>query len=246
MALVIKTTSPARARASKYLPPVMQGLEYLFLGDADSPGKNWAVDRPDGEVYGTPVRGPDGISWRFKGLANFVEAGSWEVDSETHFIVCRTFAQLDEQKTSPQFFGTAFGVPVKEDTTNNTYGSRLYISTAGAVRYAAGRGTSVDDHVQGDAAVSVDDHKKYQLFVCRTDPVNTILDASTGASSINSSSAPRFPARRRYRLGSGYATQEGECDVLAWAKFSAALSDDQVTAMVADMRRYCATLGVTV
>ena len=246
MSLVIRTATPARSRARKYLPPVMRGLDYLFLGDGEDPGQNWAIDRPDGEVHGTPVRGPDGISWRFKGLANFIETQSWEVDSETHLIVCRTFDTMADNATRPQFFGTFTGPPAKQDTTTTTFGSRLYVSAAGAVRYAAGRGNTVDDDVQGDAAVVVPDHQQYQLIVCQTDPINRITNATTGTTASNPSELPRFPARRRYRLGSGYLTQEGECDVLLWAKFNSDSTADEIAAMVADMRRYCAELGVTV
>ncbi|MDK8871481.1 hypothetical protein [Paracoccus sp. SSJ] len=246
MSLVIRTAQPARSRARKYLPPVMRGLDYLFLGDADDPGRNWAIDRADGEINGTPVRAPDGISWRFKGFENFVETPSWEVDDETHFIVCRTFDTLADDAHRPAFFGTYTGPPVKQDTSTVTAGTRLYISAAGQVNYGAGRGTTVDDDEPSIAGVSAGGVENYRLYLCQAAAQNRITNVTTGATFLNSVTKPRFPARRRYRLGSAYVTNGGECDVLLWAKFSAVLTSDENAAMVDDIRRYCTDLGVTV
>lgn len=247
MTLLIKTNNSARAGATKRVLPVIDGLQYLMLADAaDDPGHNWALGKRDGTVFGTPVRGPDGISWRFKGLTNYVQSETWEVDSETHFCIARTFDLLNSDATRPAFFGTFAGRPVKQDTTTTTFGSRFYISTAGAVRYSAGRGNTVTDDIQADAAITVSNHQAYQLYVLKTDPINTTRSATTNLSATNASVLPRFPARNRYRIGSAYSTTGGECDILAYAKYDGALTDTQINAVVADLRGYCANLGVVV
>jgi hypothetical protein len=243
---LIRLPSPARPGSRKYINPVQSGLQFSFLGDSDDPARNWALDQPDGVVIGTPTRGPDDISWRFKGLANFVQTQVTETANMTFILVARTFDTLAANATRPQFFGNFTSPPQLQDTTTTTFGSRFWISVSGAVRFGAGRGTTVDNDVQADIGVTVANHQAYQLFTCETSPVNKLTSATTSNTATSAVTDPRFPARAALRLGSGYLTQEGECDILLWRAWSRALTAEELAAETADARAYLGGLGVTV
>lgn len=241
MPAIIRTAAAAKPAARKYFNPVQRGLEYSLLGDADSPGTNFALGKPDALIVGTPVRGADAFSWRFTGLANYLQTEMLDTDAQTFIAVCRTFSL-----GSPDYISTAFGIPTLEDTSTNTWGSRFRAGSGSLLTWGAGRGTSTSDDVDASANITgvLDE---YAIYILQTGAQNKISSDTGGTTATSAVTAPRFPTRNQFRIGSGFTNGGGaESDFALVRGWSVDLTTDEISAEVADVRTYMAGLGVTV
>jgi len=243
---IIRTNSNAKATGRKYWNPVQRGLEYSFLGDLEDVGFNYAPGKPSASVVGTPVRGADSFSWRFKGLEDYLQTEMTDTAAQTFICVARTFDTLADNDTKPTFFGTSFGLPSLQETSSVTFGSRMYITTAGAMRWGAGRGTSVSDDVQATPSI-LNDADAYEIYVMQTGTQNKITSATSGLTDTDAETAARFPTQNMFRIGSGFeSSTTGENDIAVLRGWGVDLTTDEIAAEVADVRAYMAGLGITV
>lgn len=255
--MAVRASAPGfvASKFSKMLTPIEDSIEFfgLYTEDViqDAPrriGMNLASYKRDGIVVGTPTQHGDGKSVVFKALSNFVQSRWQETAAQSHIIVAASDATMADNANRPQFFGTATGIPTTGGVTT-TFGTRLYVSAAGAVRYAAGRGTSTSDDVQGDAAVVVSDHTAYVLFLALTPGGtgdNTIKNLSTGTTASSAVNLPRFYTINRMRYGSGYATQEGTCHIHSVISSSKLWDTDEQARATDFMRELAAGYSITV
>lgn len=253
MATIIRSKNLAAA-PRVYANPVQDGLlaNHIFCTQtADLFARNFAPNQPDGAIYGSPSLSLGGTAARFKGLQDFLQTGVQEPRAGTVLCVISSTATMADNANSPMWYGTFVNTPLDEATASNTFGISARVTAAGAVRFGAGRGTSVADDHEGDTAIVQPDHTAPTLYTC-TFP-NTAATALTDHTNDNTSADadpgfddPRFPTDAQVRVGSGYSTYEGICDVSVFRMWNRVLSTTEIDAEVADARRFMATLGVTV
>lgn len=234
--------------------PVQDGLllSHLFCDLTDGYfHRNFAPGQPDSEVYGTVATSLSGTAARFTSQSNFIQTAVLEPRVGTILAVMSTPDDLSDNANRPGFFGTWTGAPRDQATATTTYG--LYaritsVSSPNAIRFGAGRGTSVTDHVNGDAAVLVGDAstpKLYSMEFSAAGP-NSATDHTADVTAADDSTAPRFPTTRTLRIGSDYAQYTGQCDISIFRCWGRVLTAQELAAEVANARAFMARLGVTV
>jgi hypothetical protein len=73
-----------------------------------------------------------------------------------------------------------------------------------------------------------------------------VNNLTAGTSATGALSTLRVPADRAFRIGSAYANFGAEVDISQVIIHSARLTDDEVTAIAAVMRKRAARLGIAV
>ncbi|GAA0766205.1 hypothetical protein [Brevundimonas olei] len=238
--------------AVEYLAPVRRGLEAIHLlnKSAAKAAKNYAPDKSNGVFVGSPLAANEQFI-RFKGQSVFVQSEVREARAMTLFAVVRTLDALADDATRPQYFGT-YRSPPADGSGGTTYGVAMYNNTATTLSAMAGRGNSLADHVSGSVNTSNPSQATWSLMSLRVGvgvQEGTILkNETTGveATLATNLNLPRYPSLGKFRIGSGYTLQEGQCDMAYWQAHSVELTPAEIAIVLADIRAHMARRSITV
>lgn len=234
--------------------PVQDGLilSHVFCSLTDGYfHRNFAPGQPDSTVYGTVATSLSGNAARFTGLSNYIQTAVLEPRVGTILSVMSTPDDLSDNANRPCFYGTFTGTPRDQATASTTFGivSRITSSSSpNGIRFGAGRGTSTSDDVEGDTVVLVGDastHKLYTMDFAESTET-TATDHTDDVTTSDDSTAARFPTDQTLRIGSGYATYTGQCDMTIFRCWNRVLTAQEKAAEVANARAFMLRLGVTV
>lgn len=245
MARIITDVS-AEAVAKKFLPPVSTALlSWHFLnGSLEKAARNYALNRPDASVVGTPVASANYVS--FKSLSNFLQTQHEETTSGTFFLVARTTDTLADVAHRPMFFGT-FTSPAAAGG-GSTFGVSMAATAAASIAANAARGTSVSDDGSYPATLTTETPSNWSLYSMTVSNVEgtKLTNETTGATVTSGAGVNRFRSTGKHRIGSGFGTYEGTSDIALWAAYGGILNAGGIADTVAMIRAYMAPRSIAV
>lgn len=226
---------------TKVLPPVTRGLEGWYCLDTalDRIAFNRAPGKKDAVIKGTPVVSAaystftGGQAWLDTGIADTAEA--------TFFAICKANAL-------PGGSSTTTAIPYVGNTGAAGMGAELYCGSDTTLnstswRTASGSATS-------DSRSITETPTTWGLRVLKVggNTGNTELrNLTSGARSLSVLTGPRILSAAAHLIGGTHAaTFTGKADISAVAVYSVALSDAEIDAIAAVMRRRAARLGIVV
>lgn len=246
MARIIASQS-AEGFATKFLPPVSEGLlAWHFLnGSLEKAARNYAIGKPDASIVGAPTIGAGSVG--FKGLANFLQTSIEEVTTGTYYMIGKTTDTRADNAHNPMYFGT-FQSPAASGG-GNTFGVSMAWSSPSVISGFASRGTSTADDTSAAAQLTNLNPNTWALYCLRTPGVgqgNVLTNLTTGAEAVGPAGADRLRSTGRFRIGSGYQTYEGLCDMAHWSAFAGYHTTEQMAAVYKTLKPYAAKWGITV
>lgn len=237
----------AEPYATEYASPVRRALEgiHFLNGSLEKSARNYAPgNKPQGSVVGTPVIGTGFL--KCTGLSNFIQTGLAESRNGTLFVVFRNAVDdgANGNKSMP---------------AGNYRSSGAALPGASGVGFYAGSAVS---RVNGLAACAATDADTATMSVATTQvtplttwsmAVLTFSDASLVHRNLTvpytATTALPFPRRvstDKLRIGSGFSSYPGVCDVAAFQYHSAVLTEAEIQAVYADLKAYVLRQGIAV
>lgn len=235
---------------TRFANPVQNDLLYSGVFNSRTSGfweRNFAPSGVAGAVVGVPTLADSGATVQFTGLTNYIQTTVQETDELTVLMVAATDATLADDANKPCFFGTWTAPPADDPGGSDTFGVHSRITTSGALRMGAGRGTSTSDDVNGDAAVTVADHTALAIYTmtAQSGVVTSMTDHTNGNTAVDDSTANRLLTAATYRVGSGYKQYGGTCRLGQLRIWGAVKSDAAIAEEVRFTRWSMAQLGVS-
>lgn len=246
---IVATDVDAENVATAYASPVRRALEGIhFLNDSlEKCQRNYAPGKSSlkGTIFGAPVVNSSYL--RCTGLSHFLQTGIAESRNGTMFVIARNLVDDGAIANRTLLAGTYRGS-----------GGAVLPGYSGVGLYAGGAVSRVNGHsthAANDAAEGV-------LAVATTQviPLTTwalmMLSFSDGklvnrnlTDPYTASSTPtaiRRVSPDKIRIGSGYTSYTGVCDVAAFQYHSDVLTDDEIVLVASDLRQYAAGRGIEV
>lgn len=234
--------------ATEYAAPVRRGLEAIhFLNTSiQKSARNYAPGKPSGGVVGNPVAYSDRLAC--KGLTDYIQSSCPEFDSMTFFCIGRSSEDNSSDAKRPGFFGnySMSGIGVDGGAADGTV---MYFRTAGNMAAAAGYGNTAADKTFPLATLSALDAAKWSLYVVQVSAAGiTFRDVTNNRSSTQSGTGglPRRRSLTKFQVGSNPSRFGGTCDVAVWQAHSVALTEEEITTTIADLRAYALRKGIVV
>lgn len=226
------------------LLPASRGIEaiHLLSGSAARGAVNRARLKPNAAVVGQCYEAPDRLG--FQARANYLQTRTPEHAQMTFYSVVRSLDTMVDAGTQPMYYGN-FTSPAAIGT-GDTYGVGLFSTGAASYRAEAGRGTSVDDDINAEAALAADTVRSFSLLVHTVGATSSTLYNATTGNSAASSTGPRFRATGLLRIGSGYQTFSGACEMALWIAASVAHTTDERDRNLEFIRAEVAEQGIVI
>ncbi|WP_054881675.1 hypothetical protein [Pseudomonas sp. NBRC 111128] len=236
----------AEAYATEYSAPVRRGLEGIhFLNTTpQKAARNYAPGKKSGTVVGSPVAKADRLST--VGLVSYIQSEVAETDSMTIFCIARSGDANANAATRPGFFGTFRGLAADGGVAD---GLIMFFSTAGSIAVNAGFGNTEADKTSPRAALSDANASSWALYQVTVSSAGITFRDVTNNRSQTTAVTNGLPRRRslsKFRLGSTFNDFAGTCDLAVWQAHSVILSDEEISATIADLRSYAARKGISV
>jgi hypothetical protein len=237
----------AEPYATEYASPVRRALEgiHFLNGSLEKAARNFAPgNKAQGSVVGTPVIGAGFL--KCTGLLNFIQTGLADSRNGTLFVVFRNAVDdgANGNKSMP---------------AGNYRSSGAALPGASGVGFYAGSAVS---RVNGVAACAATDGDVSTVVVSTTQvtpltswsmSVMTFSDSQLVNRNLtvpySTTTAMPFIRRvspDRLRIGSGYSSYPGVCDVAAFQYHSAVLTEAEIQAVYADLKAYVLRQGIAV
>lgn len=244
----IKLISPGSLAPwyTKVIPPVSRGLEGWFCLDTaiERIGFNRAIGKANAKVVGVPV--VYATHARFKGGLNYIETTIAETAEFTIFVVGKAAGALGGTGTSTAvpYVGNYGGA-----SNGLSGGVELYHITDSTLTGQANRLNSTGDGSTSASAQISDVAANWGIRCLRSSVAGgtQAWNLTTGVKGNQPLSTNRLLASVPLRIGGTYAsTFNGESDISHVAIYSVALTDEEITAIAAAMRKRASRLGINV
>ncbi|MBN3864666.1 hypothetical protein HCU66_20755 [Pseudomonas frederiksbergensis] len=230
----------AEQYATEYAAPVRRGLEGIFFTNTslEKCARNYAAGKPAGSIVGAPAPAAGYVS--LKGNTNYIQTQIQETESITMLVIARQVLDPANPAAITMFCGTY--------NSGQVSGVSIYIPAADRVSGTAGFG--IDDAGNANTVTSVSPlvPTNWGLYSVTISPTGVTTKSHTAnLSTTNVRVDPRRPSTRTVRIGMGYyAAHSGLSDIAVYQHHSVALTADELTKTVADLRAYAARRGIVV
>lgn len=238
----------AESYATEYASPVRRALEAIhFLNTSvEKSARNYAPGKStlQGSVVGTPTVGSGYL--RCTGLSNFIQTGVAETRNGTMFVIGRNLVDDGAVANRTMLAGTykGAGAPLPGGSGVGFY--------AGSV---VARLNGLSHHATNDAATSTLSVATIQVVPLTTwalmmlsfsDNKVVCRNLSVPYTASTTPPTPRRVVGDKMRIGSGYTSYTGVCDVAAFQYHSEVLTEEEIQLVAADLRAYALRKGITV
>lgn len=235
----------AEDTAVKYQPPVTRNLEawYFLNTNADKAARNYALGKPDGALVGGPTVAANYAA--FTGNTKYLQTQVADAALQTIFALVKTPDTLADDAHSPIFYGTEASGSAGTSLAWRQASNQLWFSGAHLTSEEGPGQTGIPAFLNSTNS----DLGNWNIFVgVNMSTTNRLINATRAVEHTATPSAyPRSPSTQRFRIGSDYTTSgsSGISHVALWAHYSDVLTDDEIAAVVANIRAYAAGRGIT-
>lgn len=231
--------------------PVSRGVEGMWLFGASSAAstRNLIYGKPAASVVGAPVVSANSL--RLKGLTNFLQTSIAQAPEMTIYVVGKSTDTFVGGAGSPMFVSN-FQSPRASDTSKTSNGVSLAILASTGAPQATVSGIFSVIAADGPASsiasaanVSIPDMTAYKLMTARKAGSTREMRNET-AGTVNSivSALPDDLGNGLLRIGSGYTSYAGYCDIAAVVIANVAHTTDERAAINASIRALMTFRGV--
>ena len=234
---------------SKVVPPITRGLEgwFTFETDANRFKRNRALGKGDAVIVGTPAAF-SGYG-RFKGLSNYIQTDIAETDEQTLIVVGRAVVAIPGgggDEFTPLYVGNYRGQSVSPGVTGASYGTNLYHNLPTTMIGAASRNNGAGGATSGPLTLTNEAPTDWGIRVLRTKSgvPSVVQNVTRGSMSIGTAIENRVLTDTKFRIGSGSQGFAGEVDISFVAIHSVYLTDAELSAQIAVIRKRMARLGI--
>jgi hypothetical protein len=232
----------------KVEPPVTRGLEGWFTLDTDA-SRFWfnrAPDKPDALIVGAPTAF---AGWgRFKGTTNYLQTQVADTDEVTLIVVGKSAQPLVSGVDGTFLVGCHLGPVSTPGFTGNASGANIYLDHPTLMKGSASRdngsGASTPANLSGTGTPT--NSWALRTLRAKTGAATIMTDHTAGLTLTGADVSKRVLTSNRYRIGSATAGFAGESDISFVAIHSAYLTDVEVAAQIAVVRKRMARLGISV
>ncbi|MDF2793566.1 MAG: hypothetical protein K0S85_1319 [Pseudomonas orientalis] len=239
---------------SKVIPPVNRGLEGFFTFDTDASrfSRNRAIDKADAVVIGAPVAFPG--YGRFKGLTNYIQTSISETDEQTIIVVGRAVAAIPAgasaggDATTPFYVGNYQGASATPGVPGSAFGASLYHVAPATMTGIATRNNGSGAGTSAAVSLSGETPTDWSIRVLRTrsGAPTEVRNVTKGISLSGGNSNTRVLTDTKFRIGSATSGFAAEVDISFVGIHSVYLTDAELAAQVAAIRKRMARLGISV
>ncbi|MBI6884023.1 hypothetical protein [Pseudomonas putida] len=245
---IVATDVDAENVATAYASPVRRALEGIhFLNDSlEKCQRNYAPGKSSlkGTIFGAPVVNSSFL--RCTGLQHFLQTGIAESRNGTMFVIARNLVDdgAVANRTMPAGTYRGDGGVLPGSSGVGFYGG-------GSVSRLSG----LSNHAPNDDATATLVTTAIQvipltvwalLSLTFSDTLVVCRNLSVPFTAQATPTSMRRVSPDKIRVGSGYTSYVGGCDVALFQYHSAVLSEDELQLVAADLRSYAAGRGITV
>lgn len=232
---------------TKVAPPVTRGLEGWFTLDTDV--RRFGFNRVPGKADATIVGAPAAFvsHGRFKGNINYLQTQIEDTDEVTLIVVGRSV--LSPVGNDAVFLAGAHSGPIlTPGFTGSASAANIYLDHATAAKGSASRNDGAGASTPANVTITGVPGPTWALRSVRakTGAATVMVDHTANVTVTGSNVNQRVLTTNKYRIGSAAAGFPGECDVSFMAVHSATLTDSELAAQIAVIRKRMARLGITV
>lgn len=238
----------AEDTAKEYSSPVQRGLEAIhFLNTSlAKASRNYAPGKGgfQGTVVGTPTVGAGYL--RCAGLSNFIQTGIAETRNGTMFVIGRNLVDDGAAASRTMLAGTfkASGASLSGPSGVGFYGGSAVARLNGLSSHATDNAATA---TLASATIQVVPLTTWALLMLSfSDSKVVCRNLSVPYTASASPTTPRRVVGDKLRIGSGYTSYTGICDVAAFQYHSEVLTEDEILAVTEDLRAYALRKGIAV
>lgn len=243
--VALNTTAPWY---TKVAPPVTRGLEGWFTLDTDM--QRFSLNRAPGKPDATIVGAPSAFAafGRFKGNINYLQTQIPDTDEVTVIVVGKSTSPLIVGGDSAFLVGAHSGPVITPGFTGNGSGASVFLDHPTLSKSIATRSNGSGGTTTGGVSLTGTPTNTWALRSIRAKSgvATVFVDHTANITVAGVDLNPRVLTSNNYRIGSATAGFPGESDISFVAIHSATLTDIELAAQVAVIRKRMARLGISV
>lgn len=250
--VVIKTTGTTEPTDAAYISvPVSFSNYELYLCPTSYTGsaldttkvvRNFAKDKNDATLIGNPT-----ITSNYTSVSagNGFQTDVADSADFTMFVIARSTDTNAASATRPFFIGTSNGAVV--GGTAAVYGTALIVGSITGFSFQCARGNSTADQVTGTVSISSATPNNWNLIWVRSSGLKTKLRSETANVEAETTfTLPRLLQQNKVKIGTNSTASNGKGDIFRAVVFNRALTDDEISKVVVQLKAHATARGITV